>query len=657
MKKIVLLLIITAFAVLGAYAQDCSYLTDPELKDISNNHSNVMSTENSFELKFRSSSPFAYFVLFPEGADTVMLHPDSLGIFRIKLNPSIMKPGNYFTEVLDCGMNKRLNFSFSIKKPVNYYDVLLKVLLGLIFFMMGLNFASRGLSRISGYRMKELLWNMSESPFKGIAAGFILTMMLQSSTAFSVMVTSFVSDGLIGIIGAVAMMAGSAIGTSMVVQIIAFNISFFAILMIIAGFLLYDRVKKLKYTGQVLLGFGLVFFAIQTMAGAMAPVQDTEMFQNAIMFLRNNLVLLFILTTLFTFSVHSSAVIIAIVMSFVLTGLMPFRASIIMIAAANVGTTLTATLATFRGSSKARYAALMNFTFKLFAAGVFIFLAMFFAPKLSPVFNNPRGIANLHLIMNIGFAIIIISMIPVIRYFSRFVKSGELTLVSKRILTESITKTPDLALGHIMRELTKMGEIANNMLSDSFNIFRKNDSEGIRDILRKDDVVDQYEKEITYFLVSLSEEEIPQAMSSKVRTMLFIVDEIEHIGDTISKNIMLGAKKKINENYYFSGEGFDDLKLMHAEVLKTFTMVLSLLNVYDKTQAEIVLDRRESVLALLDSLHKKHLARLQNDMKESLETSTLHLDILNDYERINFHAYRICVSLTEMNIENIQGER
>ena len=421
MKKIIFLVILALSAVLYAEAQECTYLTDPEMKDISNNNANIMSTEKSFELKFRSSSPYAYYVLFPSGKDTVKLQTDSLGIFRIKLSPPNMKPGNYFIEVLDCGMNKRLNFQFTIKKPVNYYDVLLKVLLGLIFFMMGLKFASRGLSRISGYRMKELLWNMSESPIKGIAAGFILTIMLQSSTVFSVMVTSFVSDGLIGIIGAVAMMAGSAIGTSMVVQIIAFNISFFAILMIITGFLLYDRVKKLKYTGQVLLGFGLVFFAIQTMAGAMIPVQDTEMFQSAIMFLRNNLALLFILTTLFTFSVHSSAVIIAIVMSFVLTGFLPFRASIIMIAAANVGTTLTATLATFRGNSKARYAALMNFTFKLIAAGIFIALAMFFAPRLSPVFNNPRGIANLHLIMNIGFAILIISMIPLIRYFSRYI--------------------------------------------------------------------------------------------------------------------------------------------------------------------------------------------------------------------------------------------
>lgn len=651
MKKIVLL-VIAAAVMLAVSAQECRYLKDPEMKDISNNEATVTTDSHSLILKYKSSSPHTFYTVYPGATDTLRNEPDSLGIFRIEFNPSTMKTGNYFVEVLDCNKDSRLNFTFSVRAPVNYYDVILRVLLGLIFFMLGLKFASKGLSRISGYRMKELLWTMSDSPLKGIAAGFILTLMLQSSTVFSVMVTSFVSDGLIGIIGAVAMMAGSAIGTSMVVQIIAFNISFFAILMIITGFIMYDRLKKYKYLGQAILGFGFVFFAIQTMAGAITPVHDTEAFQNVILFLKGNLPLLFLLTTLFTFSVHSSAVIIAIIMSFVITGVLPFRAAIVMIAAANVGTTLTATLATMRGDSKARYAALANVLFKLITAGVFITLAIIFSSKLDPVFNNARGIANLHLIMNIGFAILIISSIPLIRYFSRFVGNSEMTLVSKRILSESITKTPDLALGHIMRELTKMAEIANEMLSESFMVFKKNDPIRMADILKKDDTVDQYEKEITYFLVSLSEEEIPQPMSSKIRMLLFIVDEIEHIGDTVSKNLMLSAKKKMDENYYFSEEGFDDLKLMHSEVLKTFTMVLALFSVFEKEQADIIVGRRESILTLLDSLHKKHLARLQDERKESLETSTLHLDILNDYERINFYAYRICVSLMELNESN-----
>ena len=126
-----------------------------------------------------------------------------------------------------------------------------------------------------------------------------------------------------------------------------------------------------------------------------------------------------------------------------------------------------------------------------------------------------------------------------------------------------------------------------------------------------------------------------------------IVDEIEHIGDVVSKNLMIIAEKKIENNYYFSEQGFKDIKMMYEEVKKTFNRTIGLMTMFDEDEAESILKRRKQILNVLNELHIKHLVRMQKSVKESIETSTLHLDILNDYERINFHSCKIGYYLAE----------
>ncbi|MFO8061530.1 MAG: Na/Pi cotransporter family protein [bacterium] len=642
-RTLILLILISTVIIIHGSAQ---YLRDPENRDISNNNAVFNVNRQDAELKYISPDSITYYILRP-GGDTVENRRDSLGIYRIEVHPSGLGEGEYWIEVLGSEKQKELDFEFTVKSSVNIAELILKVLLGLVFFMMGLQFSSKGLSRISGYRMKEILWNLSDSPIKGGLAGIVLTMMLQSSTAFSVMITSFVSDGLIGVVGAVSLLAGSAIGTSVIVQIIAFNISVFSIILIITGFAVYDRVKKYRDLGTVIMGFGLIFFAIQTMSGAMMPVRDTVFFSSVIDFLQNNLILLFVLTSIFTFSVHSSAVVIALVMGLSATGKIPFSGAVVMIAAANLGTTFTATMASFRGNRQAKYVTIINAVMKLAVGIVFVAIMFSLESVFTGIAQTSRGIANLHLIFNISFALIVLMLMPLIAYIGRKIKEGEQTIVDRTLIGESMNTTPTLAMGHIFNEIVKMAEIAHRMVDRSFDVFKTNDNNLRKELIALDDEIDQYEKEITLLLVKLSEEELTSGWSAKIKSMLFIVDEIEHIGDIVSKNLMVSAKKKIENNYFFSDEGFSDIKLMYSEVLETVRNVLSLMTIFNEEEAEQLLKRREKVLATLNRLHAKHLGRMQKDIKESIETSTLHLDILSDYERINFHSYKICFYIIE----------
>ncbi len=644
--KILLFLFVIGMLI-PIFSNECYFLRDPENKDISNNNICIYSNSRNIDLKYLSSDTVTYYIMWPSGEDTIPVKPDSLNIFRIIIKPHELNIGKYWIEVLNNKQKKKLNFSFSINNPINYYLVILNLLLGLVFFMIGLKFSSKGLTHLSGYRLKEILWNLSDSTLKGTLAGIILTVMLQSSTVFSVMITSFVSDKLIGITGAIAMLAGAAIGTSIIVQIIAFDISFFSIIMIIVGFYIYDRIKRFKEFGSIILGFGLIFLAIKMMSGAVMPVRDTIEFQNVILFLQNNPIWLFIITALFTFSVHSSAVTVALIMGLFATGQIHYEGVIIMIAAANLGTTFTATMASMKGSNKAKYVSIVNALMKLIVGIAFLVIALKLKGSLTFFTEDVRGIANMHMILNVFFAFTMIGFLPLIKFVGWKIKSHKKVIFDIEMMNKSMTKTPNIALGHIYNEVIKMARIAYSMYDKSFDVLKGNDSALLKKLVKKDDRIDKLEKEITMFLVNLSEEELSKDISTKIRLLLFIVDEIEHIGDIVSKNLMVIADKKIENNYYFSAQGFKDIKIMYEEVKKTFNRTIGLMTMFDDDEAEAILKRRKQLLSTLNELHIKHLVRMQKSVKESIETSALHLDILNDYERINFHSYKICCYLVE----------
>lgn len=647
MYKKLILFLFAVLVTISVFAHKCNYLKDPENKDISNNHISVSDASEPFDLKFTSYDSISYYIIWPPGNDTIMITADSMEIFRIRINPNDLKPAQYWVEVLSQNKEKDINFSFEIKERVQFYIVILNVLLGLVFFMIGLRYTSKGLSHISGHRLKEILWNLSDSPAKGTLAGIILTVMLQSSTVFSVMITSFVSDQLIGITGAMAMLAGSAIGTSIVVQIIAFDISFFSLMMIILGFVFYDKIRKMKNIGAVMMGFGLIFLAIKTMSTAIIPIQNTAVFESIILFLQTNPVLLFILTAIFTFSVHSSAVTVALVMGFAATGQIPFTGAVIMIAAANLGTTFTATLASMKGNRKARYVAIVNALMKLLIGALFLVIVLNFGQAYSFLGTDARGIANMHLLFNIIFAISIMMLIPLINKIGEKMHKLEPYVLNTNMINESMSKTPTLALGHIYNKIIKMAQLSYDLFDKSYTVLKTNDTVMLDDLIKSDDEIDRYEKEITLFLVHLSEEELSPDLTAKIKSFLFIVDEIEHIGDIVSKNLMVSARKKIDNNYYFSEEGMQDIKLMYTEVKKTISRTIGLMTLYDADEAEHILRRRKTVLNELNNLHMRHLQRMTNAVKESIETSTLHLDILNDYERVNFHSYKMCYYIKE----------
>jgi len=294
-----------------------------------------------------------------------------------------------------------------------------------------------------------------------------------------------------------------------------------------------------------------------------------------------------------------------------------------------------------RGDRKAKYLTLINLIGKILTTILFMFIMFRFSALFESYKLNNHYIANLHLFFNVLFALMVLVTLPFIKYIGGFIKKSVFSLTGRKIYDESISETPALAVARASRDISKMAEIVLSMLEKSFAVIKTDDSTLMKDILAMDEEVDDYEKHITLFITSVNEGENSPEITEKIKDMLLIVDELEHIGDVVSKNIMADARKKIENNYYFSEEGFDELKEMYLRVFETLKICIGLLYYFDEDQAGIVIKRREETLEMLNKLQMKHLKRLRENIKESIETSTLHLDILNDYERINFHAYKI----------------
>ena len=524
---------------------------------------------------------------------------------------------------------------------------------GLALFLFGFGFGSRGLTRAAGDRLRRLLWNLTKNRFLSLLAGISITTILQSSTAATVMLVSFANVDLISLGPALGVILGADIGTTLTVQVIAFKIMDYALIIIALGLLImtFSRRSPNKYIGQSILGFGLLFYGMKVMADSVSLFSFSPTFHEFIAALGHNPLFGIVVAALVTALLHSSAATIGIILTLSFQGLMDLRAAIPIVLGANIGTCITALTAAIRGTTEARRVAVAHVLFKVLTVGLLLIFITPFIELVERTSHNPsRQIANAHTLFNLLAGLIFLPLLePYRRFIVRLIprKAGAPGRFRPIYLDERVLTTPSLALGYASREIIRMAEITYSMVEKAIEVFKHNDTELRKQIIAEDDKVDCLEETITPYLTKLSQQELSADQSKREVELLYIVDELEHIGDIVSKNLMSYAYKKINQGLLFSREGMREIEYYHEEVLKTFRMAISALTSSDRRVASEVIKRRESLNELLRKFHRKHIDRLHRGLKESLETSTIHLDFISDLERINFHATNIGAELLE----------
>ncbi|NQV30286.1 MAG: Na/Pi cotransporter family protein [Candidatus Marinimicrobia bacterium] len=536
---------------------------------------------------------------------------------------------------------------------------------GLSLFLIGMEKMSEGLKKAAGDKMRNILSVLTKNRVMGIAVGAFVTMVIQSSSATTVMLVSFVQAQLMTFAQSIGVILGANIGTTVTAQLIAFNLTDYALLMITVGFLLttLSKNENQKNIGDAILGFGILFFGMKLMSDAMKPLRTFEPFIDMLKDLENPLLGLLV-GAVFTALIQSSSALTGIVIVLAQQGVLSIDAGIPIILGANVGTCVTAGLASIGTSREAKRVAIAHVIFNVTGAAIFIFLVPWLADLvrfISPVSNlsgidklaseTPRQIANAHTIFNLSLGII---FLPFTKTLSKFIfriypeKSQELGIApTTEFINEVALGTPALALDLARSEIARMAKILGRMVNGITRPFFMKDpgmdefmpqltfAEGIE---MREGKIDYLDHRITTFLLSLSQKEVNDKQASEIFTMISIVRHLESIGDVISKNMMPLVAKKKALKLDFSKEGKEELEVYHQKVLHQIHRLRDAFAELDPVTAQKLMRKQAKYSNLEAKYTAFHLARVQESRNESIKTHEIHMELLDMMKLINVYT-------------------
>ncbi len=530
--------------------------------------------------------------------------------------------------------------------------ILISLFGGVLLLLYGIKLLNDGLQNAAGSRIRSLVRSLTSNRFSAVGAGALLTGLIQSSSATSVMLVGFVSAGLMTFRQTLAVILGADIGATLTVQLIAFRVYDYAVLLVGIGlsFTLFTKNTLYKNIGQGILGFGFVFLSLKIMIDAMPPLQGNELFREVFIVLTGTPLIGILLSAVVTALIHSSAATMGIALALATSGLIPLQSALYIILGANIGTCATALLASMRSPAEARRVAWAHVLFKVF--GVLLFLPLLPWYQRLVEHTTPdvmRQIANAHTLFNVIMAVV---FLPFLGLFARLLvklvpeKAGEKRF-GPMYLDDHVLGTPSLALGQATREALRASDIVREMLTGMIRGLRSDDPAIVEEIKLKDNLVDLLDRQIRLYIARLSSSNLTESQSRRVMTVLEVTRDLENIGDIIDRNIMPIALKRITKGFVFSQEGMAEIVSFHKKTVENFDFAIAAFANHDRDLAERVLRNKEELGLLERELVQAHLERLRKGLRESIETSHIHLDIIGNIARINSLITHIIYPIVE----------
>lgn len=532
---------------------------------------------------------------------------------------------------------------------------------GLAVFLYGMGLGGEYLQRTAGRRLRQVLARLTGNRVLGVGVGTLVTLITNSSSATSVILVGFAGAGLITVAQAIPVVMGASIGTAFTVQLIAFNLSDHALWMVAGGFVLSSLKGRaaLAAAGHLAMAFGFIFLGMGLMRDAVAPLRDDAGFLDVLRQFQERPWLAALVGLVFTAIIQASGASVGLLIALAGHGDLSLQASIAYVLGANVGTCITAILASLGSPREGKQIALAQLAFKLVGSLAAMACLGWLAAAtqaatlgvtrldlaLADARATPRAIANAHLLFNLANTILFLPAIgPLARLVAWAVptRPEQEAYFRPRFLDERVLDTPEVAIANAHRETLRMAEVVELMLRDAIDVFTHTD-EALRDrVRRRDDRVDLLQVEVTRYLTLVSRRSLGAEPSERVVTLLNVVHDLEGIGDVVVKNLMENAAKKAQLRLEFSPEGLEELVRFHARVLANFRAVVGLLERDDdpETRRELA-PRRLDLLLEEDRLRRKHIERLAGGLQASLDTSAIHLDVLGNLLRINLHVLNI----------------
>lgn len=548
---------------------------------------------------------------------------------------------------------------------ISWQEIIFSFLGGLGLLLFGLKFMSDGLQSVAGNRMRTILEHGTKSPIRGVFTGILVTGLIQSSSATTVLTVGLVNAELLTLRQAIGVIMGANIGTTVTAYLIGFNLKDYAYPIIGIGVFLYllSKNKKLQLIGQALFGFGLLFAGLTIMGHGMKELKDLPFFIKLMTDIGNNALLGVLVGTGFTAIVQSSSATIGVLQELAYQGAVTYRQAVPILFGDNIGTTVTAILAAIGASVAARRTALTHFLFNvvgtiiflpLFIMGVFEKMVVWVTNSFFTLIPGFAGtwdtigvklqIAQTHAVFNISNTLIHLPLVGVLAWIvTKLVPEEkaekEVIEFKPKYIDKRFLNNPAVALAQANRETLRMGNLAVEAFNNAIEYFNTRDMQLYQKGMSLEEVIDNLEREITDYVVLASEKRLSPEDSNRAYVILQSLNDIERIADH-SENIIEQADYATKYNVNFSGEAQKELANIIDMTKETLRLAFRALEKEDKDLARKVMQNERMVEKLQAEYRKNHIRRL-NERICNGNNGAVFLDLLSNIKRINEHCRNI----------------
>jgi phosphate:Na+ symporter len=522
--------------------------------------------------------------------------------------------------------------------------VLLDLMGGVALLLWGLHMVHSGILRAFGPDLRRLLSKALNDRFSAFAAGLGLTALLQSSTATALITSSFAAEGLVALVPALAIMLGANVGTTLIVQVLSFNITAAAPVLFIIGLLAFRNGSRsrIKDLGRVSIGLGLMLLSLHILLDTLAPAENAPSVRVLMNAITGDPVLCILIGAVVTWAAHSSVASVLLIMSLAYAHFITPVAALALVLGANLGSAINPVFEGARRDNPASYRLPVG---NLINRIVGVALVL---PFLGPIAAHMQPLqpdlakltAWFHIAFNLATAILFIGVLDALSRLLTWLlpdRVQEADPARARYLDESALETPSLALADAARETLRMGDMVETMLRKVMAAMMTNDRAQVDQVSRMDNAVDGLDEAIRLYLTKLTRGSLDEREGRRAMEIISFAINLEHIGDIVDKNLSELATKKIKRRFQFSAEGADELSAFHRRIMDSLRIAFGIFMSGDVGEAHKLLAEKAALRNAELAATEQHLERLREGRPESLETTSLHLDVLRDLKRIHSH--------------------
>ena len=538
-------------------------------------------------------------------------------------------------------------------------EIVIGIMGGLGLFLYGMNLMGEALEKAAGSKLKKIIELLTSNIFMGVIVGTIVTAIIQSSSATTVMVVGFVNAGIMTLPQAVGVIMGANIGTTVTAQLVSIDINGLAPIALGIGIVLYlfTNKPKTKHLAEVLIGFGILFTGMDFMKEAVKPLAGYSGFTNALLTFGKYPILGLLLGFGITAIIQSSSASMGMLVVLASQGLIPLNSALPILYGQNIGTCVTSLLSSIGASISARRAALIHLMFNVLGTIIFLIFLNGIVVK-AVVYMDPdnvaRQIANVHTIFNITSTLMLLPFNKIIIKLATKLAPDNNTedddVKVVKYIDDRMIETPSIALVSVEKETLRMGEKSRESLDSAMTgIFEKSEKD-LSNTLKKEKVINELQKTILNYLLKLSKAPLNEESREVIDSLFNTVNDIERIGDHAENLAELGKSSIVND-VVFSDNARSELSDMYNKVLSTYTYSLESMRTSDVDLACKVIKMEEQVDIMEKTCRLNHMRRLNNNMC-SIDNGIIYLEILTNLERVSDHAVNIAQQVIAQSVNS-----